>query len=132
MLDVASMREIAARNDLLNPTKYWALAAYLILVNSLLEEYVWRWFVFRCAATKLSARWATIFAGACFTIHHFIALNSQTTILAAGLASLGVLAGGLTWSVLYARYGSIWPGYVSHILADISVFIVGYHILFAA
>ena len=44
--------------------------------------------------------------------------------------TLGVFLGGCAWSWLYLRYRSIWPGYISHIIADIAVFGVGWMILF--
>jgi membrane protease YdiL (CAAX protease family) len=46
------------------------------------------------------------------------------------LGSAGIFVGGLTWSWLYRRYRSTWPGYVSHILADAAVFVIGWLLLF--
>jgi uncharacterized protein len=45
------------------------------------------------------------------------------------LGSLGVFAGGAVWSHLYLRTRSIWPGYLSHALADVAVFAVGAQII---
>ena len=55
----------------------WGLAAYLTLLNSLLEEYVWRWFVFRRAEELLSGRRAVVLAALLFTVHHSVALRLQ-------------------------------------------------------
>jgi hypothetical protein len=43
-----------------------------------------------------------------------------------------VLAAGACWSFLYLRYESIWPGWISHVLADLAVFLIGWHLLFAS
>jgi hypothetical protein len=48
------------------------------------------------------------------------------------LGSLAVLAAGACWSFLYLRYASIWPGWISHVLADLAVFAIGWHLLFAS
>jgi len=48
------------------------------------------------------------------------------------LGSAAALAAGACWSWLYLRYGSIWPAWISHVIADIAVFAVGWQLLFAA
>src|SRR5688572_6760224 len=50
-IDVDSMREAAERNGIGTPIRYLALVIPLALFNSLIEEYVWRWFVFRKCET---------------------------------------------------------------------------------
>jgi uncharacterized protein len=46
------------------------------------------------------------------------------------LCCAGVFAGGVIWSALYLRYRSIWPGYLSHALADLAIFAIGASLLF--
>jgi hypothetical protein len=45
------------------------------------------------------------------------------------VVNCGVFTGGLIWSGLFARYRSIWPGYISHILADTAIFVIGFTML---
>jgi membrane protease YdiL (CAAX protease family) len=47
------------------------------------------------------------------------------------LGSAAVLAAGACWSWLYLRYESIWPAWISHVIADAAVFIVGWQLLFS-
>ena len=131
-IDAEAVRAVAAKNGLDVPWRYLALSIYLTLINSLVEEYVWRWFVFTKCEALLQSRWlAAIASGLLFTLHHAIALGLQFDDAAlTALASLGVFVGGVTWSWLYLRYRSVWPGYASHILADVAVFLVGWSILF--
>ena len=68
-------------------------------------------------------------AAVLFTVHHVIALGAQFGVLATALASLGVLIGGVVWSLLTIRFESIWPAYVSHVLANTAMFAVGWWIL---
>ena len=49
---------------------------------------------------------------------------------AVAAGSAGVFAGGVAWSWLYVRYGSIWPGYLSHAIVDVAVFGAGAALLF--
>jgi membrane protease YdiL (CAAX protease family) len=111
---------------------YLLLALYLTLINSLIEEYVFRWF-FYSQLERLMPSLAAVFVSALiFTIHHTVVLVAYVPWHFNALASIGVFTGGLIWSYLYYRYGHIWPSYLSHIGADIGVFCIGYHALFVA
>jgi len=65
-----------------------------------------------------------------FTIHHSLALNAFFAWPVVALGTFGVFTAGAVWSWCYSRYASIWPGYVSHIAADIAIFWVGWQLLF--
>jgi hypothetical protein len=73
---------------------------------------------------------AIVLSAACFTIHHVLALTAYFGPGIVVIGSLGVFAGGCLWSWLMTRYESIWPGYVSHVIVDIGVFVAGGLILF--
>ena len=104
---------------------YLGCAAYWILINSVLEEYVWRWFVYtRCEALARPAA-AVVLSALFFTLHHLLALQTFFPLPLAALCSLGVFIGGAVWSGLYLRYRSIWPGYLSHAIVDLAVFGIG-------
>jgi len=105
-------------------------ALYWITLNSLMEEYVWRWFVFAKFEVLLGGRIAVVATGLAFTAHHVIALAAQFNWIITILGSLGVFVGGVSWSWLYLRYRSVWPCYVSHAIVDIPVFVIGYWLIF--
>ncbi|MCC6682324.1 MAG: CPBP family intramembrane metalloprotease [Phycisphaeraceae bacterium] len=114
---------------------YLAMCVFWIVVNSAVEEYVWRWFVYTRLAALIPHRLILpgVAAGLAFTLHHVFALglNFQWDWRIVGLASTGVFVGGVTWSILYAVYRSIWPGWISHAWADLAIFIIGYQLLFS-
>lgn len=130
-LDPNTMRALLNKAGLTTPARYLSLAAYWIVVNSLMEEYVFRWFVFRQCERLISTHWAMIATALIFTLHHTVALAAYLPWHFNVLSSLGIFAAGLTWSLLYARYRNIWPAYASHALADIGVFAVGYVFCFS-
>jgi hypothetical protein len=129
-IDAELIGEKAMAAGLSTPGIYVAGAVYWCTINSVLEEYVWRWFVFsRCEV--LFPRWAAVLAaGLFFTLHHVIALDLYFVWPVAVLASLGVFVGGATWSWLYLRYRNIWAAYVSHVFADVIIFVIGYQLIF--
>lgn len=109
---------------------YLGGAAYWVLVNSVLEEYVWRWFVYsRCEALVRPSS-AVFLAALFFTLHHFLAVRVYFSLSLAIVCSLAILLGGVVWSFLYMRYRSIWPGYLSHAIVDLTIFALGACILF--
>ena len=131
-IDRPQMQAKAVEAGLSSVGRYAVMCAYWVIVNSLLEEYVWRWFVVsRCEAVmpKRAAMWASALF---FTLHHIFALGLyfEWHWGVTGLGSLGVFIGGAVWSWCYQKYESIWPGYVSHAIADVPVFAIGYLLIF--
>jgi len=110
---------------------YWAT------INASLEEYVWRWFVYRkfedLMPTGMNTRKvaAVILSGLAFTFHHVLILMVYFDWRITLLGSIGVFVGGVTWSALYARYRSVWPGYISHAFSNVAIILVAYWIVFA-
>ena len=109
---------------------YAAGAAYWTLVNSVLEEYVWRWFVGRQCEVLMRPSLAAVCAAGLFTLHHSVALQVYCNAAAVLICSCGVFLGGLVWSFLYMRYRSIWAGYLSHAIVDLCIFLIGATIVF--
>ncbi len=130
LIDPALMRERLQAVGLSTPWRYGLGAAYWVLVNAVLEEYVWRWFVVRKCEALLAGRAAILCSAACFTLHHIIALRLYLSPEAVALCAAGIFTGGILWSWMVTRYRSIWPGYVSHAIVDIAVFGIGALILF--
>jgi hypothetical protein len=129
-MDRKVMAERAAQTGLNNPALYVGAALYWITFNSLMEEYVWRWFTFRKCEILLGSNAAVVAAALGFTAHHVIAMAAQFNVPVTILASAGVFLGGLIWSGLYLRYQSIWPCYLSHALVDVPIFLIGYDLIF--
>jgi membrane protease YdiL (CAAX protease family) len=129
-IDPELVRDAARSMKLLSPPRYLMAAAGWTLVNSLMEEYVYRWFVFRQIRMLGGETLGILGSALVFTAHHVIAVSQYLGPLMTILASSGVFVGGLLWSWLYVRYRSIWPAWISHVLADAAIFIVGWFLLF--
>lgn len=120
----------AKEAGLSSPWFYILLAIYWCTINSLLEEYVWRWFVFTRCETLMPKWPAVALSGLCFTLHHIIALSAYFDWRITTLGSVGVFVGGATWSWIYLKYRNIYAAYVSHVFADIVIFAIGYKLIF--
>jgi len=112
------------------PIRYAGGALYWILVNSVLEEYVWRWFCVTQCEQVLPKRLAVVCSALFFTLHHVVALAVFFKPLTVMLCAGGVFVGGAIWSMMYIRYRSVWPGYLSHAIVDLCIFGIGAVIVF--
>lgn len=132
MIDFSALTELMARFSLNSVWMYLGLVTYLTLVNSLVEEYVFRWFMQTQLATLMPALVAAACSAAIFTLHHTVVLTAYIPWQFNLLASLGIFSGAMIWSWMYRRTGNLWSAYISHIGADIGVFAIGFHVLFIA
>ncbi|MCZ6794728.1 MAG: CPBP family intramembrane metalloprotease [Planctomycetota bacterium] len=128
--DVEKVRGLAAEIGTGSPAGYLILTVYLCTVNAVLEEYVWRWFVFRKSEALVGKYAAVVLSALLFTVHHVFALGMQFSWKFTVVGSAGVFVGGLVWSWCYLMYRSIWPGFLSHAIVDVVVFAVGWALLF--
>jgi hypothetical protein len=132
-LDLAALREVVNANGLDEPVRYWTMAIWLSVGNALLEEFVFRWFVdSRLKQLGLWIGLAIPISALIFTAHHVLVLMAYFPAVETILFSLGVFVGGLLWSWLLRRHGSLVPGYLSHILVDLALFVVGASMLFGS
>lgn len=111
--------------------KYAAVGVFYALAHSFLEEYYWRWFVYRQLRQLLTSGLAVLISSLGFMAHHVILLatyfgwDSPATY---GF-SLTVAVGGAVWAVLYERSGSLVGPWLSHLLVDAGIFLIGYDLV---
>ncbi|OVE75594.1 hypothetical protein BVX97_04200 [bacterium E08(2017)] len=130
MIDAATVQDMAEKVGLSDKKVYIMGAIYWVLVNAVLEEYVWRWFVVKKLQAVAPGIIAVLLSALAFTIHHVIALNVYFAPGVNLICSSGIFVGGAIWSWFYTRYHSIWPGYLSHAVVDVAVFWIGYDLIF--
>jgi membrane protease YdiL (CAAX protease family) len=111
-----------------NTPSYALLTIFYVLIHSALEEYYWRWFVYRHLSYQVPETTANLLSSLGFMAHHVLLLGvyfgwaSPFTYL----FSLAVAIGGSFWAWLYQRTGSLLGPWISHMLVDAAIFVVGY------
>lgn len=127
----AAIRQKVTSTGFTSTAGYFALGAFYVVFHSLLEEYYWRWFVFRKLAEFTLPATAVAISSVGFMAHHVILLatyfgwDSPLTYL----FSLGVVVGGAVWAVLYRTCGSLLAPWLSHAVVDAAIFTVGYDLV---
>ena len=130
MLQPDALKLILDPVGLTVPWKLAAAIVFWVFINSVLEEYVFRWFISSKVEQFVDGKWrSTFISSAIFTLHHSIALVFFLDPVGAFLASLGVFIGGSIFSWLYLEYRSIWVAWVAHACADIAIFAIAWDIV---
>jgi membrane protease YdiL (CAAX protease family) len=111
--------------------QYVMLALFYAFCHSFLEEYYWRWFVFAELRRTVSVSAAVVISAAGFAAHHVIVLAQffGWTSPATFLFALAVAVGGAFWAWLYERCGSLLAPWLSHLIIDAGIFLIGYQLI---
>ncbi len=129
-LDLADIRSRVIQMGMNISLMVFGFGTFQTLVNSLVEEYVWRWFVYRHCALLLPPQPAVWLSAGFFTLHHIIlmvAYGADWRLVAVGALAV-FIAGGL-WASCFKAYRSLLPSYLSHLAADLALQIVSWHVL---
>lgn len=129
MLDIDVLRGALDRAGVSGGAEYLAVAAWITLVNSALEEYVWRWFVGERAALLVGPRAGVPLAAACFTLHHVVVFGIQGGAAFAVAGGAAVFGAGCLWSWMVARHGALGPAWLSHALVDAVGLSIGWQLI---
>ena len=111
--------------------RYATTGVFYVFCHSLLEEYYWRWFVFRQLRKQASLATAILISSLGFMAHHVILLatffgwDSPATYL----FSFAVAMGGAAWAWIYEQSASLYAPWVSHLLVDAAIFLLGYDLV---
>jgi len=113
------------------PARFILGGMLLSTVHSLLEEYYWRWFLFGGMRRFMPVAAAVILSSLAFAAHHVIllAVFFHGWSLATILFSICVAVGGAAWAWIYHRSGSLLGPWLSHLLIDAAIFVVGYDLV---
>ncbi len=128
-----NLRAKVAEFDAATPVRFLVLAGFISVLHSLLEEYYWRWFVFGELRRLLPLAAAMAVSSLSFMAHHLVVLNVYLPGRFVGATvpfALCIAVGGAVWAWLYHRSGSIYAPWLSHLLVDGAIMVVGYDLLF--
>ncbi len=111
--------------------KYFVMGVFYSVVHSFLEEYYWRWFVFGRLQRWTSLFTAVVVSSLGFMAHHvlvvatFFGWNNPLTYF----LSISVAVGGAVWAILYRRSGNLVAPWLSHLIVDAAIFLIGFQIV---
>jgi membrane protease YdiL (CAAX protease family) len=109
---------------------YILFALFLSLIHSGLEEYYWRWFVYRGLTVRIKPTVAALLSSLGFASHHWVVLYGLFGIPIATVGTLAIMLAGTVWCGHYQKTNSLVGSWFSHALSDLAVMAVGYWLIF--
>ncbi len=111
---------------------YVPFALFISLVHSGIEEYYWRWFVYGHLRKILALPAAHLLAALAFSAHHLVVTSQFFSFGLALFLSAAVGVGGLIWSLLYQRQGSLFAPWICHVIVDLGIMAIGHRLIFGS
>ncbi len=107
------------------------VALYISLINSLLEEFFFRGFLFLGLLDGVSRTIAYAVSAGLFAIYHAAMMIGWGSLGLLALFMLALFVGGVIFNRLNEHSRSIWPSWLVHLCANLAINTIGF-ILFAA
>ena len=124
---------VAARAEGLGFKEHFLLfAIFVSVIHSGLEEYYWRWFLYGQLRHKMTPRATHLIAAGAFGGHHLIITLQFFPAALAFFLTACVVVGGLIWSIMYERQGTVVGCWVSHLCVDVMLMIIGFELIMGA
>lgn len=128
LLDISSIQEKLKTLIDINITNLIFIGLYIIIFNSLLEEYFWRGFLF-AKLDKLIAPWqAYLITGIAFSFHHVMFYYNWFNFGFFLLATFGLTVYALIMNYIFKKYQDLFSCWYVHIFADIAQIFIAFKI----
>lgn len=108
---------------------FWVYAVVFSVFHAGIEEYYWRWFLYGTLRQRLPGASAHGAAALAFAAHHVVVAGTFFGLAMGLVMGVCVAVGGMLWSVMLARQGTLAGAWLSHILVDMGLAYVGYGML---
>lgn len=103
------------------------VSVYISLVNSLLEEFLFRGFAFISLKKLTNRTFAYIFSAAVFAVYHFGMVAGGSPLIWA-MALVGLFIAGVVLNFLNEKSGSIITSWLLHMFANLSINTIGFYV----
>ncbi len=122
-IDLGQIKTLLSEQQGITATTYVWVAIYATLGNSMLEEVFFRGFLVQRGFKR---PW--LFSSALFSFYHLTIFISWFSCWVTLIALVGLFVGGLMFCWLNGDRKSIWNSWAMHVMADISIFAIGFTI----
>lgn len=102
------------------------VALYISLGNSFLEEFFFRGFAF-LTLREFFPRFAWLFSALAFSLYHIAIMDGWFSPALFLLLTIALAVAGLLFNWLDRR-GSLWPGWLVHMAANLAINTIGLHL----
>ncbi|MBQ7874986.1 MAG: CPBP family intramembrane metalloprotease [Oscillospiraceae bacterium] len=105
------------------------VSLYISFINSLLEEFFFRGFLFMNLRKTLDRKTAHIISAGAFSLYHTAMMLGWFNLPLFVLMLVGLFAGGIIFNLLNEKQGSIYTSWFVHMFANFAINTVGFILL---
>lgn len=108
---------------------FLSVSLYISFVNSLLEEFFFRGFLFTNLGRFTTRRFAYCFSSLSFAVYHVAMMLGWFSPALFLLVMAGLTAGGMIFNYLNERMGTIYISWLVHMCANFAINTIGFMLL---
>lgn len=124
-IDLASIKKVLIADFGVTRKNFIFVAIYISFINSLLEEFFFRGFLFLELLEKTTRKTAHIISAGFFSIYHIAIMGKMFQPYIFALAMLGLFVGGLIFNYLNEKNKTILNSWIVHMMANFAINHVG-------
>lgn len=125
-IDLNSIKNILGENLKVNKDNFIFVALYISFVNSLLEEFFFRGFIFLNLNKLIKSKHAYFISAFAFAIYHVAIMGSWFNPLIFVFAMIGLVIGGVIFNYLNVSNSNIYSSWLVHMMANFAINTVGF------
>ena len=108
----------------------WLFCLYLVIVNSLLEELMWRGFVLQRLLLVANRPAAILLSGFFYSLYHLVIGSVLFGPMWGLIITLLVFGTGVFWGWMKGLFPGVYPTWFSHLLADTGIALIVSFLIF--
>ncbi len=109
----------------INKSNFIIVALYVAIINSFLEEWFFRGFIFY-KLKPCSLKIAYIFSSLSFSLYHIAIMDGMFNLGINLIILFGLFIGGLIFNYLNQKYDNIYASWFCHSFANLAINAIGY------
>lgn len=113
-------------------TVYPFVFLHIVLVNSFLEEFFFRGFVFRNLFLMGKKRYAYFFSSILFALYHIGIFGSWFSPVMVAFCIVGLVVAGLLFCEVDRRCDNIYGGWLIHLGANVGINLIGAYLFYVS
>ena len=124
-IDLSNIIEMLDKDINVNKDNFLLISMYISFINSLLEEFFFRGFIFLNLKRISGRKFAYIISAFAFSVYHLAIMGGWFSPIIFTIAMIGLFVGALIFNYLNEKGGNIYNSWIVHMMANLSINTVG-------
>lgn len=127
--DFSGIVDSLSENAGVTKENFLFVSLYISFVNSLLEEFFFRGFLFSNLKALSTRRLGYLFSAAAFALYHMGMVSGWFSPLLYLLVMAGLVAGGVIFNFLNEKQETIYTSWLVHMFANFAINTIGFQLM---